>query len=91
MHGKSSLIQHNGKGLFKGVKNPIEGMRYHSLIGEKKSLPTELEITAETKNKIIMGIKHKKNPIYGIQFHPESIGTEDGKKIISNFLALKSS
>lgn len=88
MHGKTSLIQHKQKGLFAGVKTPLKGMRYHSLIGEKKSLPEDLEIVAETDDGVIMGIQHKKFPIYGIQFHPESIGTEEGKKIIQNFLSL---
>ena len=86
MHGKTSQIKHTNKGIFQNIKNPLQGMRYHSLIGEKASLPKCLEITAETEDGIIMGIQHKEFPIYGIQFHPESIGTEDGKKIIKNFL-----
>jgi anthranilate synthase component 2 len=85
-HGKTSLVSHNGKGIFEGIKNPIEAMRYHSLIVEKETLPGELSITATTKDGIIMGLKHKKYPIYGLQFHPESILTEDGKKIIYNFV-----
>ncbi|QSZ28215.1 aminodeoxychorismate/anthranilate synthase component II [Aceticella autotrophica] len=85
-HGKTSLVSHNGKGIFGGIKNPIEAMRYHSLIVEKETLPGELSITATTKDGIIMGLKHKKYPIYGLQFHPESILTEDGKKMIYNFV-----
>lgn len=88
-HGKISKITHNGKDLFSGVGNPLIGMRYHSLIGERSSLPDDLEITAETvKDKVIMGVKHRKYPIFGLQFHPESIGTQDGKKILMNFLKL---
>ncbi len=88
-HGKKSLIIHNGKGIFQNVKSPLYGMRYHSLIGEKKSIPAILQITATTiNNEIIMGVEHKKYPIFGIQFHPESIGTEEGKKILMNFLSI---
>lgn len=87
LHGKTSLVKHNGKDLFRGLKSPIEVMRYHSLIGERKSLPTCLQITAETVfDHLIMGVRHKKYPIFGIQFHPESIGTPAGKKILANFL-----
>lgn len=86
LHGKKSNIFHNGRGIFKNVKNPIKGMRYHSLIGEKESIPDVLEITASTDDGIVMGVAHKKLPIFGIQFHPESIGTEEGKLILNNFL-----
>ena len=86
MHGKTSLIYHDGKEIFKGMKNPFEATRYHSLIVERKSLPKVLKITAETKDKEIMGIRHNKYPIYGVQFHPESILTVDGKKFLKNFL-----
>ncbi len=91
MHGKRTLITHNKSGIFEGIKNPTEVMRYHSLMGDQKSFPNSLEITSETndKYKIIMGLKHKKFPIYGIQFHPESIGTPEGKKMLENFLKLK--
>lgn len=89
LHGKKSLVKHNRQGIFKNVKNPLLGMRYHSLIGERVSLPSELEITAETDDGTIMGVKHEEFPIYGIQFHPESVGTEDGKLIIRNFLEMK--
>ena len=88
MHGKTSLVYHKKRGIFKGVKNPFEATRYHSLIVERKGLPGVLEITAETKQKEIMGIKHKKHQTYGVQFHPESILTGEGKKILKNFLEI---
>ena len=86
MHGKMSKIIHNKKDLFKNMPSRIYGTRYHSLIIEKKSLPKCFEITAKTDDGIIMGIKHKYYKIYGIQFHPESIKTTNGKKIIKNFV-----
>ena len=87
MHGKSSKITHDGKGLFKNVPQGIEVMRYHSLVVEKKALPPSLVITAKTADGLeIMGLRHKKFPIFGIQFHPESYATEYGKKIVENFL-----
>ncbi|MDD5258664.1 MAG: aminodeoxychorismate/anthranilate synthase component II [bacterium] len=86
MHGKTSLIYHKGKGIFSGLTNPFEATRYHSLLVERKSLPACLEITAETKEKEIMGLRHKKHAIYGVQFHPESILTKEGKKILENFI-----
>ncbi len=89
MHGKTSLIYHDGKGIFKGVKNPFEATRYHSLLVERSSFPKVLRITAETKEKEIMGLEHKRYPIYGVQFHPESILTGEGKKILKNFLKVK--
>jgi len=88
MHGKTSLIYHNKQTIFKGVPNPFIGTRYHSLIVEKKSLPRDLEIIAWTKEGEIMGLKHKASPIWGVQFHPESILTKVGKDILSNFLKL---
>ena len=88
MHGKTSLIHHDGKGIFKGLENPFIATRYHSLLVERKSLPKTLSITAETKEKEIMGLQHKKFPVYGVQFHPESILTQGGKEILKNFLAL---
>lgn len=88
MHGKTSQIFHNGKGVFKNIDNPFVATRYHSLLVERKSLPVALEITAETKDKEIMGLKHKKYPIYGVQFHPESILTQSGKELLRNFLNL---
>ncbi len=88
MHGKTSAIYHNGKGIFKGIKNPFDATRYHSLLVERKSFPKVLSITAETKEKEIMGLQHKTYPIYGVQFHPESILTVEGKKLLKNFLEL---
>ena len=87
MHGKTSMIKHDGKGIFKGVGNPFEATRYHSLVGDKRTLPSCLEITAESVDDgEIMGIRHVEYPIEGVQFHPESILTADGKRIIKNFL-----
>jgi anthranilate synthase component 2 len=86
-HGKSSKIYHNNQGIFKNLPDPFEAVRYHSLAVEKKSLPKDFEITATTKNDIIMGIKHKKFDLEGVQFHPESIKTECGKQLIKNFLS----
>jgi anthranilate synthase/aminodeoxychorismate synthase-like glutamine amidotransferase len=89
-HGKLSEITHNDKGLFKGIDNPYSVVRYHSLIIEKDSLPDELQITSVLKDNpdIIMAVQHKERPIYGVQFHPESIETDFGKKLIQNFLTL---
>lgn len=87
MHGKTSIIAHDGKGVFANIPQEIEVMRYHSLIAEKKSLPTTLEITATAKDTgEIMGLRHKTYPIEGIQFHPESFATEAGKSMLKNFL-----
>tara|TARA_Y100000768_G_C23771560_1_gene583569 strand:+ start:225 stop:794 length:570 start_codon:yes stop_codon:yes gene_type:complete len=88
MHGKVDTINHFGHPIFKNVEKKFKATRYHSLIIDKKSIPKNFIITAETNNKIIMGIAHKKLPIYGLQFHPESIGTESGKIILKNFLEL---
>jgi anthranilate synthase/aminodeoxychorismate synthase-like glutamine amidotransferase len=88
MHGKTSKIYHDGKGLFKGIKNPFDATRYHSLIVERATFPKELEITAETKDKEVMGLVHRRYPIYGVQFHPESILTSEGKKLLGNFIKL---
>ena len=87
MHGKTSLIKHESNGIFKDVPSPLQATRYHSLVCEKKSLPKCLEITAESlDDHEIMGLKHRKYPIYGIQFHPESILTHDGIAIMRNFI-----
>jgi len=86
MHGKTSMIHHDGRGIFRGVKNPFEATRYHSLLVERGSLPDSLIITAETKEKEIMGLKHKDYDLCGVQFHPESILTGEGKHILKNFL-----
>jgi anthranilate synthase component 2 len=87
MHGKTSIIKHDGKGVFEGVKNPFTGTRYHSLVGEKSSIPSCIEVSAESADDgEVMGVRHRTYPITGLQFHPESILCEDGKKIIKNFL-----
>ena len=86
MHGKTSLVYHNRKTIFKSIPNPFEATRYHSLLVEKKSLPQELEVIAWTKKGEIMGLKHKQLPVWGVQFHPESILTKSGKNILANFL-----
>ncbi|MFH1416297.1 MAG: aminodeoxychorismate/anthranilate synthase component II [Elusimicrobiota bacterium] len=86
LHGKTSMINHNDKGLFAGLKNPFEATRYHSLIVEQASLPESLNITATTDADEIMGIEHKQHPVYGVQFHPESILTDEGMKLIGNYI-----
>ena len=87
MHGKTSKIKHMKKGLFKDIKNNFEATRYHSLVIDRKTFPKDLIITAETKNKTIMGLMHKDLNIHGFQFHPESISTKIGMKLIKNFIA----
>ena len=89
MHGKTSLIYHNKKGIFYGLPDPFEATRYHSLVVERKSLPDCLEIIAWTKDAEIMGLAHKKFSVWGVQFHPESILTKKGKDILNNFIKLK--
>ena len=89
MHGKTSLIKHNGKGIFKGVKKVLSGTRYHSLIIDRKNFSRDLIITAETTDNIIMAIMHKKYNVHGVQFHPESIKTPEGIKLLKNFLKYK--
>jgi len=89
MHGKTSEVRHDGKTIFRGLQSPMVATRYHSLIVEEKGLPGELEVSAWTtdgKNKTIMGLRHKKFPVEGVQFHPESVLTTDGKQLIANFL-----
>jgi len=88
MHGKTSLIRHNGRDLFEGMPNPFAATRYHSLVIQRENIPSHLEITAETDEGEIMGVKHKEHPIWGVQFHPESILTENGRQILKNFLKL---
>ena len=90
MHGKVSMIKHNGKDLFEGMPNPFEATRYHSLVIERQSLPECLELTAETEEGEVMGVRHRQFPIWGVQFHPESILTRNGRQILANFLKLKS-
>ncbi len=86
MHGKVSDVYHRKKGIFRGIENPFQATRYHSLLVENKSVPSILEITAWTKDKEIMGLQHKTHKTFGVQFHPESILTPSGKKILKNFL-----
>lgn len=92
MHGKTSEVEHDGKTIFRGLPSPMTATRYHSLIVSEEGLPSDLEITARTLehngNSVIMGLRHKRYPIEGVQFHPESVLTKEGKKLIANFLAL---
>jgi anthranilate synthase/aminodeoxychorismate synthase-like glutamine amidotransferase len=87
-HGKSSLIHHDGRGVFEGLMNPFPAIRYHSLAVKQDSLPDCLEVSAWTDNNIIMGLRHREFPVEGVQFHPESIMTEVGKDLLKNFLNL---
>jgi len=86
MHGKTSPVQHDSKGVNRGLPNPFQATRYHSLIVERETLPECLEITSSTAEGEIMGIRHKDHPVEGVQYHPESIMTEEGKKILQNFI-----
>jgi anthranilate synthase component 2 len=88
MHGKTSEVIHDGRSLFSGIASPMTCTRYHSLIVAEKDLPRELEITARTEDGIIMGLRHRKHPVEGVQFHPESVLTRDGKQLIKNFLEM---
>ena len=92
MHGKTSMVEHDGKTIFSAVPSPMQATRYHSLIVQEKGLPKELEISAFTQdadgNRVIMGLRHKKYPLEGVQFHPESVLTDHGRKLVKNFLAL---
>ncbi|ACD65846.1 MAG TPA: aminodeoxychorismate/anthranilate synthase component II [Sulfurihydrogenibium sp.] len=88
MHGKTSKIYHNEKGLFEGIPNPFNAVRYHSLVIDESTLPEDIEITARSDDDEIMAIEHKKYPIWGVQFHPESILTEYGHKLLENFLKM---
>jgi len=86
MHGKSSSIHHDNKGIFSNLPNPFEAIRYHSLIVVPDSIPDSLEVSAWTENGIVMGLRHKEHPVEGVQFHPESILTQGGKDLLSNWL-----
>ena len=86
MHGKTSLIHHDGKGLFRGMSNPFEAARYHSLVIRRDSVPAELEVTAWTDEDEIMGVRHRIRPMEGVQFHPESFMTPEGHTLLRNFL-----
>jgi anthranilate synthase/aminodeoxychorismate synthase-like glutamine amidotransferase len=88
MHGKTSPILHEGDGIFAGLPIPFEATRYHSLVVLRETLPAELEVVAETSEHEIMGLRHREHPVHGVQFHPESIMTGEGKKLLANFLAL---
>ncbi len=88
VHGKASLIYHEGKGILAGVPSPFEAGRYHSLVVTKDGLPEELEVTAETEDGLVMAVQHRSLPRFGVQFHPESILTPEGPRIVENFLAL---
>lgn len=88
MHGKLSAIHHKNGSVFKGAEQEMQATRYHSLIVERESLPDVFDITAETEDGVIMGLAHKSRPIYAVQFHPESIRTGEGKKLLANFLRL---
>jgi anthranilate synthase component 2 len=88
MHGKTSPVSHAGKGIFKDIPSPFTATRYHSLIVERTSLPTCLEVTAETSDGTIMGLQHTSQPVFGVQFHPESIASEHGHELLKNFLDL---
>ncbi len=89
MHGKTSLVHHQGQGVFAGLPQPFTATRYHSLIVERSTLPAELEVTAETEDGLIMGMRHRTLAVEGVQFHPESILTEGGKDLLANFLGIK--
>ena len=88
VHGKLSDINHRGQTLFRGINGPFRATRYHSLIVERTTLPAELEVTAETDDRLIMGLSHRRLPVHGVQFHPESIASEHGHLILKNFLEL---
>jgi anthranilate synthase component 2 len=88
LHGKLSTLRHTGKGLFKDLAPKFDVTRYHSLIVERSSLPSCLEVTAETSDGLIMGLQHASHPVHGVQFHPESIASEEGHALLANFLAL---
>lgn len=88
MHGKTSQIRHRGTALFDGVPDPFVATRYHSLMVEREGLPGDLEVTAESADGVIMGLRHRRHPVHGVQFHPESILSPDGKRILGNFLTL---
>jgi anthranilate synthase component II len=88
VHGKVSRIEHNARGVFRGLNGPFRATRYHSLVIERSTAPDELEVSAETDDGLIMAIEHRDRPVYGVQFHPESIASENGRQILRNFLDL---
>ena len=89
MHGKTSMVKHDGKTIFDGISQPFEVGRYHSLCAEHESLPAELELTAETERGEIMGVRHRSLPLEGVQFHPESVLTPDGDRLMANFMRMR--
>lgn len=88
MHGKASAIEHDGTGLFAGVPSPLHAMRYHSLVADPESIPACLRVNARTADGVVMAVEHRTAPLWGVQFHPESIGTPDGPRVLANFLQL---
>ena len=88
MHGKTSMVRHTGEGVMEGLPNPFEATRYHSLVVDRATLPGVLDVTAETEDGVIMGLRHRTLPIEGVQFHPESILTTEGRALLGNFLRL---
>ncbi len=87
VHGKTSMINHTGKGIFRQIPNPFKATRYHSLVIDPDNVPDELEVTAKTDDNVIMAVQHKEYPVFGVQFHPESIATQYGKLLLENFIA----
>ncbi len=88
MHGKVSRIEHNARGIFRGLNGPFQATRYHSLVIDRSTAPAELEVSAESDDGLIMAVEHRDRPVYGVQFHPESIASEHGRAILRNFLDL---
>ena len=88
MHGKSGRVEHAGTDIFAGLRSPFEAVRYHSLIVDRATLPSILEVTAWTEDGLVMGMRHCSLPIFGVQFHPESIASEHGRDLMANFLAI---
>ena len=88
MHGKASAIEHDGTGLFEGLARPFSAMRYHSLVADPATMPACLRVNARTADGVVMAVEHRSAPVYGVQFHPESVGTPDGPRILANFLKL---
>jgi len=89
MHGKTSVIEHDGRGVFAGLTSPIEASRYHSLVVSPEDMPEVLEVSARTRDGIVMGLRHREYPVHGVQFHPESVLTADGRRMLRNFLETK--
>jgi anthranilate synthase/aminodeoxychorismate synthase-like glutamine amidotransferase len=88
MHGKLSSIQHDGRGVFTGLETPLTATRYHSLVIDAATMPATLEVSARTDDGVVMGVRHREHPVEGVQFHPESILTEGGHRLLANFLDL---